>query len=310
MKKRCFAILLALVLALSATALGDEWRSWDTTSGGTYEGYANADGQAHGFGILTMSNGNTYYGMFEKGNLTGYGVMLGGPDSSFIVMEGTWLEGRLHGKDCHIHYTNDTVVEGEFSHGEGVKTSRAEAWGLYRLHVRGLRLGDGSIYTGEYNTAGDVFFSYGYGVRWFPDGSIHIGAFANEGFRPGGYGIHVDADLTVHENVWSGPHSFSNVAVGNEEAKVASAGGAYLGRDGTQSSQAQTRCLVCSSIKPGQKQCNDCRGDGKITVRVKNPYGWKGKTTEDGYHYEDQRCNPCNGSGWVDCTSCHGVGWK
>lgn len=280
---------------------GPEWGKWPQTDGGTYEGYVNADGKAEGFGIREYANGDVYYGMFEDGTFSGYGIYLGGDTRDYALMAGTWKDGALHDRWGTVHYKNNDYINGEFSHGQAVDWERSyqKQWGKWHGFVRNLTLQDGSVYTGSYNTYGDgVIFKYGYGVQLCPDGGIYVGEFAYTSISPGGNGIYVSPDRVVRFDQWSA----TNSPFGTMEADI-DRGGGYSISTSAPKEQVWVNCHSCNGNRG--RSCSTCGGDGWVELK-KVGSDSRGKAI-----YESVRCSNINcRSGWISCISCGGSGGK
>jgi len=81
--------------------------------GGVYEGEV-CNGQMHGRGKHTYSNGVTYEGTFEHGERHGKGIIT---DQFGAVSESHWQHGKQHGL-CTILHANGKSFHGIYEHGK------------------------------------------------------------------------------------------------------------------------------------------------------------------------------------------------
>ena len=67
--------------------------SYKYPDGSSYSGDWNSDGQRHGFGVLTLTDGTIYSGEFKDGLCDGLGVMVFADGSKY---EGQFFQGKYH----------------------------------------------------------------------------------------------------------------------------------------------------------------------------------------------------------------------
>lgn len=65
-------------------------------------------------GQFKWPDGSSYNGQFEKGELTGEGIL----KMKNEVIKGTWVGGKLHGKGSRQLLKEDEIYEGEWVEGK------------------------------------------------------------------------------------------------------------------------------------------------------------------------------------------------
>lgn len=164
----------------------------------TYEGSWD-NGNFHGQGTLTWSNGSTYTGSFVKGQREGYGVIRWYTGNRY---EGNWKNSKRHGKGVQ-YYNDGGKYEGnwkeDFFHGQGTFTWKDGAvytgnWVEGERQGQGeLVLADGARYKGEFYQSKQ----HGTGTYTWKDGTVYTGKWV-EGERRG-YGAMTWKDGTRYE---------------------------------------------------------------------------------------------------------------
>ena len=83
------------------------------TNGDTYEGEWE-NGEIHGQGTMVWTNGDTYEGEWENGEEHGQGTMVWVNGDTY---EGEWKNGAIHGQGKYVWADGETY-EGEWKNGE------------------------------------------------------------------------------------------------------------------------------------------------------------------------------------------------
>ncbi|GAX09721.1 hypothetical protein FisN_19Lh191 [Fistulifera solaris] len=178
-----------------------------------YDGSFNSNGERHGLGKMTWTNGDVYEGNFENNLRNGKGTMVFAAhpgDKSIGKYDGCWKNDMMHGRGFR-RYTNGDKYDGEFClgkrHGEGRFTyaNGDMFWGWFEdndihgfgryYYASGQRY-EGEFFRGERCGVGKLqgkdgrieIFQYvgnqrvGKGIRWSSDRSTAwlIAANSNE----------------------------------------------------------------------------------------------------------------------------------
>lgn len=179
------AFVVASLLAISTSASPDPRRGTAmapaalTPDGGRYFGPL-VDGKLHGEGRLEWEDGTVYTGGFEKGLMSGRGVL---KDMDFEY-SGEFRKGHFEGR-------------GELVRGDGTRYLGQ----FVRGHMEGqgrLETQAGAVYEGDFRR--DAFT--GEGVLTRKDGSRHAGRFVD--WQPKGPGRYVDTEGNVYEGRFDG----------------------------------------------------------------------------------------------------------
>lgn len=125
------------------------WKDTNTVYQGAY-----LNGEIHGQGTCTWSNGTRYSGNWSHGTMDGYGTYTWSDGSSYT---GQYKNGIRHGQGTH-RWSNGTTYEGSFVEG------KMQGYGT-------MRYAGGSVYQGEFY--GDKL--HGYGTMTYADGTSVTG---------------------------------------------------------------------------------------------------------------------------------------
>ena len=152
--------------------------STEENESGKYEGeYKN--GNWHGQGTYTWTDGDTYIGEFRDGNINGQGTMIFANKATYI---GEFRDGKKHGQGTMI-FTSGSKYVGE--HRDGKKYGQ----GTYTW-------ANGDTYVGEWKDD----YRNGYGTYTAANGDKYVGEIRNN--KPNGQGTFTLADGTVEEGIW------------------------------------------------------------------------------------------------------------
>ena len=149
------------------------------SDGDIYEGdWIN--GKWHGKGIHTKANGDKYVGDFIDGNKQGKGIYTWSSGSKY---EGDWINGKWHGKGIYTFANNQGSYEGDFV--DGNFTGK----GTFIYRDKGKYIGD--LLDGK---------RQGKGILYMPNGDKYEGDFVDNNFT--GYGKFTSNRGKVKEGKW------------------------------------------------------------------------------------------------------------
>eukprot|EP00359_Climacostomum_virens_P005733 CAMPEP_0204918328 /NCGR_PEP_ID=MMETSP1397-20131031/16082_1 /ASSEMBLY_ACC=CAM_ASM_000891 /TAXON_ID=49980 /ORGANISM="Climacostomum Climacostomum virens, Strain Stock W-24" /LENGTH=310 /DNA_ID=CAMNT_0052091585 /DNA_START=328 /DNA_END=1260 /DNA_ORIENTATION=- len=170
--------------------------------GSVYHGEWSADGRIEGYGEQVWPDGAKYVGEFLNGEKHGYGTKTTSNGQSY---SGFWKHNNRSGHGTY-YWPSGSSYTGNFKHGDN------HGWGKYTWH-------NGKIYEGEYkNDEKDGFgamifpdgrryvgewkhnMHHGHGILTNLDSSEHHGEFVDD--MKHGHGISKYADGTRHIGYW------------------------------------------------------------------------------------------------------------
>lgn len=226
MKKTTKTFMLTVALMLMgavATAQVVETTTYD--DGRVYIGQRDGKGYINGKGLMTFPNGDSYDGMWKKGEFHGEGTYVFATQGYSYT--GEWKNGNIKGHGI-FRFNNGNVMEGDWTsmgtgtgylifadgtrydgpfvngapQGEGRKVwangNRYEGY-----FVQGHMCGQGNYY----QTSGETYKGMwvndrrqGQGSSTYPDGAHYEGNWLNDQFH--GQGTYTDADGEVYSGNW------------------------------------------------------------------------------------------------------------
>ena len=161
-------------------------------SGGIYSGELNYQGDPHGTGTETYTNGSKYEGQYKDGKKHGTGTQTWGRGSwEGDRYEGQWKDGKRHGTGTYTEANGDTY-EGQYKdgkrHGTGTYTwangDKYEGqWQDDKMH------GTGSLFEPEVGCYSGSFRRgerHGVGKQTYLNGTKYEGQWENGKKRGGG----------------------------------------------------------------------------------------------------------------------------
>jgi hypothetical protein len=146
-----------------------------------FVGGTNKDGEPHGKGTETCTDGDKYVGEWKDGKKHGKGTYDYASGGKYV---GKWKNDKYHGKGTET-FTDETKYIGEYKdgkyHGKGTET-----------------FADGTKYVGEWKDGN----YHGKGTYTYVSGGKYVGKWKNDKYH--GKGTLTQADGNVQTGVWEG----------------------------------------------------------------------------------------------------------
>jgi hypothetical protein len=212
-----------LLLAGAATAQVVETTTYD--DGRVYTGQRDGKGRINGKGLMTFPNGDSYDGMWKKGEFDGEGTYVFATQG--YTYSGQWKKGNIKGHGT-FRFNNGNVLEGDWTamgtgtgylifadgtrydgpfvngapQGKGIKVwaNGARYEGDF---VQGHMSGQGAYSSANGETYNGTWVNdrrQGYGVCTYTDGAHYEGNWFNDRFH--GQGTYTDAHGEVLSGNW------------------------------------------------------------------------------------------------------------
>ena len=214
---------------------------------GTYEGDLE-NGERHGKGKMTYSNGEVYEGEWVNDVKSGKGKRT---FSIGDVYEGEWQNSEMNGQG-KLTYSNGTVYEGEWKNG--LKNGQGK-----------MSYSNGTEYEGEWKNN----VKSGKGKRTFSNGDVYEGEWKNDIMN--GQGRLTYTNGAVYEGEWKND-------IMNGKGKLAYNGSEYEGEWKNGKRHGQGKMTYSNgTVYEGEWKNDDLNGQGKMTYSNGDVYDgeWK-----------------------------------